>query len=156
MCERLLLNQIVKGSLLVSINFLRVLALVEILSFLLIWFNTSCGTKSNLHCHNAYLAAIKNLFVQYIFLMNYYYESEVEQRKKVMKFLVSSCFIACDKVWGHVLNSTIKTVRSRLFLVLHSVFVVSINSACCRVFCHFACEFKLLSFFPYWAMVSLK
>ena len=36
MCERILLNQIVKGSLLVSINFLRVLAFVEILSFLLI------------------------------------------------------------------------------------------------------------------------
>ena len=49
----------------------------------------------------------------------------------------------------HVLNSALKTVHSRLFLVLHSVFGVCINSACCRVFCHFACVFKLLGFFPY-------
>ena len=67
-----------------------------------------------------------------------------KEKKKVMKFLVSSCFI--EIVYNvsrrHVLNSAIKTMQPRLFLVLYSVFGVSINSACCRVFCHFACVFK--------------
>ena len=44
----------------------------------------------------------------------------------------------------HVLNLTIKTVQSRLFLFLHSVFGLSRNSACCRIFCHFACVFMRL------------
>ena len=38
------------------------------------------------------------LLLQDICLINYYYyEMEVEQGKNVMKFLVSSCFTACDK-----------------------------------------------------------